>query len=186
MEAALGRIAALRALGLRTGSVAVNVTCTQLLDSQFLDDTLGLLRQHGLAPGDLELEVTETILLGRSTERVVKALRLARDRGITLALDDFGTGFASLAHLSRLPLDRLKIDGSFIAGIDGRRGVIARTIIGLARGLGMDSVAVGVETPPQLAFLRAEGCDIIQGFCVAPPMLTAQEAATYLRQCTAA
>jgi EAL domain-containing protein (putative c-di-GMP-specific phosphodiesterase class I) len=105
------------------------------------------------------------------------------DLGITLALDDFGTGYASLAHLSRLPINRLKIDRSFIAGI-GRAGpgsVITRTVISLAQSLGMDSIAKGVETSEQLAFLSNAGCDVAQGYLISRPLLTTAEAIAYLR-----
>jgi len=127
--------------------------------------------------------VTETVLLGRAADRVDTVLQDLRALGISIALDDFGTGFASLSHISRLAVDRLKIDRSFVAGIgeDPRGGLIARTIIALARDLGMESVAEGVETPEQLAFLAAEGCDAVQGYLIARPMLTEAEAADYLR-----
>ena len=183
MEAALERVCRLADLGLDPGRVAVNVAARQLLDPTFVADTMAALRRHGLGPGDLELEVTETVLIGRAAAQVEAVLRHLRSLGIALALDDFGTGFASLAHLTRLPIDRLKIDRSFVAeiGLGGRGGVIARTVIGLARSLGMESVAEGVETREQLAFLEAEGCDAAQGYLISRPILSLDEAATYLR-----
>ncbi len=183
IEAALSRMAALRGLGLSTGRVAVNVAASQLLDDFFISNTMGLLQRYGMAAADLELEITETVLLGRATDRVVRVLHKLKAHGISLALDDFGTGLASLADLSHLPIDRLKIDRSFVSGIGapGRGGKIARTVIGLARGLEIGSVAEGVETEAQAAFLRAEGCDAMQGLFVAPPMLTLEDSAAYLR-----
>jgi diguanylate cyclase (GGDEF)-like protein/PAS domain S-box-containing protein len=183
MEAALERTRFLRDQGQEPGRVAVNVTGPQLLDSHFMPETLEALRRHGLHPADLELELTETVLFGRAAERIEAVLRAFSDMGITLALDDFGTGYASLAHLSRLPIDRLKIDRSFVAGIGqgGPGGVIARTVISLAQSLGMESIAEGVETPEQLAFLEAAGCDAGQGYLFSRPLLTAAEAVDYLR-----
>jgi EAL domain-containing protein (putative c-di-GMP-specific phosphodiesterase class I) len=183
MEAALARLRALRMCGATTGRVAVNVASAQLMDPSFLPDTLDALRRHDLGPGDLELEVTETVLLGRSAERIEQTLRDFRDRGVALALDDFGTGLASLSHLARLPLTSLKIDRSFVSeiGRGDRGGLIARVIIGLARGLGLESIAEGVETVEQVAFLQAEGCDVVQGYLYARPLATEDEILGYLR-----
>jgi EAL domain-containing protein (putative c-di-GMP-specific phosphodiesterase class I) len=129
------------------------------------------------------LEVTETVLLGRTADRVDQVLRELRARGITLALDDFGTGFASLSHIARLSVDRIKIDRSFISeiGTGGRSGLIARTVIALARDLEIESVAEGVENETQLEFLAAERCDAVQGYLISRPLLTLEEAAEYLR-----
>jgi EAL domain-containing protein (putative c-di-GMP-specific phosphodiesterase class I) len=183
MEASLVRAREIRDQGFDPGRVAVNVTSAQLLDSHFQDETLAALRRNGLRPADLELELTETVLLSRAAERLDTVLREFSDLGITLALDDFGTGYASLAHLSRLPIDRLKIDRSFVEGIGtgGPGGVITRTVISLAHSLQMESIAEGVETPEQLAFLEASGCNVAQGYLFAKPLLTTAEAVTYLR-----
>jgi len=183
LDAALARVRALRDLGHEPGRVAVNVTGPQLLHAEFVADVSARLQRHGLGPADLELEITETVLIGRAADQIEKTLRELRALGITLALDDFGTGFASLANLSRLPIDRLKIDRSFVAeiGLGGRGGVIARTVIGLARSLGMESVAEGVETAAQLAFLKAEGCDAAQGYLFSRPILSLDATSTYLR-----
>jgi diguanylate cyclase (GGDEF)-like protein/PAS domain S-box-containing protein len=183
MEAALGRVAALRRAGLEPGRVAVNVTGPQLLDAHFRDETLAALRRHRLRAADLELELTETVLFGRASERIDAVLREFRADGVTLALDDFGTGYASLAHLSRLPIDRLKIDRSFVEGIasGGAGGVIARTVVSLAQGLGMEAIAEGVETEAQMGFLREVGCDVVQGYLVSMPLLTVGESVAYLR-----
>jgi diguanylate cyclase (GGDEF)-like protein/PAS domain S-box-containing protein len=183
MEAALARARELRDLGLQPGRIAVNVTGQQLLDGRFKDETLEMLDRLGLQPADLELEITETVLLGRAAERIDAVLRDFSHLGITLALDDFGTGYASLAHLSRLPIDRLKIDQSFVAGIGktGPGAVITRTVITLAQSLEMESIAEGVETQEQVDFLKAAGCDVVQGYFFAKPLLTMPEAANYLR-----
>ncbi len=183
LEATLARMRMLADHGLEPGRVAINVSGAQLLDGGFVADTMAALARHGFGPADLEMEVTETVLLGRAAERVEKTLREIRGLGIALALDDFGTGYASLAHLSRLPIDRLKIDRAFVAeiGLGGRGGVIARTVIGLARSLEMESVAEGVETAEQLAFLAAEGCDAAQGYLIARPLLSYGATEDYLR-----
>jgi EAL domain-containing protein (putative c-di-GMP-specific phosphodiesterase class I) len=116
---------------------------------------------------------------------VEQALHALRALGIGLALDDFGSGLASLSHLATLPIDRIKIDRSFIGaiGVGARSGVIARTVIGLARTLGLESVAEGVETQEQFAFLKDAGCDVVQGYLVAPPLLALEAAEAYLRGC---
>ncbi len=183
MAAALARIREIRDAGLDPGRVAVNVTGPQLLDSHFRAETLEMLRRNGLRPADLELELTETILLGRAAERIDGVLREVSRLGITLALDDFGTGYASLAHLSRLPIDRLKIDRSFVDDIGGGGpgGVIARTVVSLAHSLEMEAIAEGVETAEQVAFLEAAGCDAAQGYLFSRPLLTTGEAIAYLR-----
>jgi EAL domain-containing protein (putative c-di-GMP-specific phosphodiesterase class I) len=102
--------------------------------------------------------------------------------GCTLAMDDFGTGYASLSHLTSFPLDRIKIDRGFTRAIDsdGDRGLIARTLIGLGRGLGLEVIAEGVETESQRSFLVVHGCTAVQGYLLARPML-ADEALPWLR-----
>jgi diguanylate cyclase (GGDEF)-like protein len=182
MAAALARIRELRDQGLEPGRVALNVTGPQLLDPNFREQTLAALRQYGLGPADLELELTGTALFGRASEGIDAVLRELSDAGITLALDNFGTGDASLAHLSRLPIDCLKIDRSFVDGIGcaGPGSVIVRTVISLARNLGMESIAKGVETDGQMAFLANAGCDVAQGYLICRPLLTTAEAVAHL------
>jgi EAL domain-containing protein (putative c-di-GMP-specific phosphodiesterase class I) len=179
----LARIREIRGHGLEPGRVALNMTGPQLLDQHFTEQTLAALRSHGLGPMDLELELTGPALFGRASERIDTVLRDLSELGITLALDNFGTGDASLAHLSRLPIDRLKIDRSFVDGIGraGRGSVITRTVISLARNLGMESIAKGVETVEQTAFLANAGCDVTQGYLVCRPLLTTAEAVAYLQ-----
>ena len=183
LDMALARTRALRSKTSHPGRIAVNISGADLLDPGFVDQTLAALRRHRLTPSDLELEVTETVLLGRTADRVDNVLRELRGCGITLALDDFGTGFASLSHIARLAVDRIKIDKSFISeiGTGGRSGLIARTVIALARDLEIESVAEGVENETQLEFLAAERCDAVQGYLIAKPLLTLEEAKDYLR-----
>ncbi len=182
---ALGAVRALRGRGVDPGPVAVNVGSAQLRSPGFVAEVTGALLRHGLAPADLEVEVTENVVLGRGGDQAEAVLAELRATGIALALDDFGTGFASLSHLARLPLDRLKVDRSFVAGVGrpgGERGeVIAKAVIGLARALGLETVAEGVETAAQLDFLEAQGCDIAQGWLIGRPLDGIDSTEAYLR-----
>ena len=173
LDKALAAHAMLERDGLAPGLLAVNVSTAQLLSDEFLETLRRLLAQHGVSAGRLEMEITETVLLDRSIARIGETLEALRARGVSLSLDDFGTGYASLSHLTAFPVDRIKIDKSFTSAIgqDGDRGLIARSIIGLGRGLGLDVVAEGVETEAQKLFLLNRGCTAIQGYLVAPPML---------------
>jgi EAL domain-containing protein (putative c-di-GMP-specific phosphodiesterase class I) len=126
-------------------------------------------------PRQLEIEVTENILLDRDSDHIAHSVHSLRRMGVTIALDDFGTGYASLSHLKRFPVDRLKIDRSFVHEIDSRSedAIIVRAIINLAHNLGMHVVAEGIETNAQFEFLREQGCDIAQGYFVGRPMSAA-------------
>lgn len=126
---------------------------------------LGEIDSAGLDPARLTIEITETAMLS-DCPRVVERLERLRRRGVRVALDDFGTGFASLSYLSRLPLDMIKIDRALVANIvDGERdGIVLRALVGLARELGLDLLAEGVETSAQLALLADWGCESYQGF----------------------
>lgn len=173
LDRALAAHAGLTREGLSPGLLAVNVSTAQLLSDEFLETLRRLLATHGVPATSLEMEITETVLLDRSIARIGETLEALRTRGVSLSLDDFGTGYASLSHLTAFPVDRIKIDKSFTSaiGLDGDRGLIARSIIALGRGLGLDVVAEGVETEAQKLFLQSRGCTVIQGYLVAPPML---------------
>jgi EAL domain-containing protein (putative c-di-GMP-specific phosphodiesterase class I) len=129
------------------------------------------LAASGLAPGRLVLEVTESVLLQNSEDRRAMLHRL-RALGIRIALDDFGTGYSSLSYLRSFPFDKIKIDQSFIRDLDGHPHsmVIVEAVIGLARGLGMTTVAEGVETAQQLATLTKAGCTRVQGYLFSRPV----------------
>jgi diguanylate cyclase (GGDEF)-like protein/PAS domain S-box-containing protein len=178
LERALDALRDLLAAGLEPGHVAVNVATAQLLAEDAAERILAALAARGLPPRRLANEVTENVLLDRNGERIGQVLRRLAQAGIGIALDDFGTGYASLRHLRRFPLRCLKIDRSFVAEMDDTpgAGMIARTIIALARGLGLDTVAEGVETDAQRAALRAAGCTGLQGFLIARPMAPAEAA----------
>ncbi|WP_313671005.1 EAL domain-containing protein [Sandarakinorhabdus sp.] len=182
MEAALAGFAAMLSAGLEPGHLAVNVSTAQLLADDFLDTVKRSLARHAVPATRLEIEVTETVLLDRSIARIGHTLEALRAMGCTLAMDDFGTGYASLSHLTAFPVDRIKIDRGFTRAIDsdGDRGLIARTLIGLGRGLGLEVIAEGVETESQRRFLVVHGCTAVQGYLLARPML-ADEALPWLR-----
>ena len=139
-----------------------------------------------MPPELLEIEITENVLLDRDPGRILNSLNALKTIGVKVALDDFGTGFASLTHLKRFPVDRLKIDRSFVRNIetDADDAAISRTIISLAHSLGLEVVAEGVETPEQLAFLRRHGCNYAQGYLFGRPE-PASELAGYLERAQA-
>ena len=129
------------------------------------------LERHAFPGENLELEITEGMLMHNS-EAVIQMLEDFHQAGVRLALDDFGTGYSSLAYLKKFPIDNLKIDRSFVSGIphDGDDSAIAKAIISMAKNLRLLVIAEGVETEEQLDFLRAAGCDEIQGYLFSPPV----------------
>src|SRR5690606_25161531 len=150
--------------------VAVNVSARQFRQGSFVETVAQVLRKTGLAPEYLEIELTESAVM-HDAERFVAMLNELNDLGVQIAIDDFGTGYSSLSYLKRFPVDRLKVDRSFVQDIatDADDATIVRTIIALGHNLGLKVVAEGVETAVQLAFLRENGCDELQGYlCGAP------------------
>ncbi len=158
-----------RRAGLAGVRMSINVSARQLRDEGLLSFIDATLVETGCSPEQLELEITESLLM-ENVEANIVLLKQLRERGIQLAIDDFGTGYSSMAYLHQLPIDRLKIDMSFIRKIPGDGEVIASAIIALAHRLGISVVAEGVETRAQLEYLRASGCDTIQGYWLAQPM----------------
>jgi EAL domain-containing protein (putative c-di-GMP-specific phosphodiesterase class I) len=151
--------------------MAVNVAPSQFNSSETWDMLTSLLAQTKIDPSALELELTESAFVGRM-EDAAQNLRMLKETGVSIALDDFGTGFSSLRLAKDLPVDALKIDRSFVRNLPRSKedAAITQAIIRLARGLDLRVVAEGVENPEQLAFLRKEGCDEMQGFYLARPM----------------
>ena len=141
-----------------------------------------ILRESGLDPGTLKLEITERVMM-ENTDYVIALLSEIRSMGVRLAVDDFGTGYSSLSYLKQFPVDVLKIDRTFIAGLPDDRDDVAlvEAIVAMAHSLGLQVVAEGVETAEQLAFLRSLGCDLIQGFYFSKPLPFGQFEA-YLQQ----
>jgi EAL domain-containing protein (putative c-di-GMP-specific phosphodiesterase class I) len=152
--------------------VAVNLSPLQFRSGNLLSIVTDALRHSGLPPRRLELEITETLLLEKSAQ-VLATLHALRALGVRISMDDFGTGYSSLSYLRSFPFDKIKIDQSFVRDVAaaGESSLIVRAIIGLSRSLGMQTTAEGVETEEQLARLRAEGCDEVQGYLFGMPSL---------------
>ncbi|MER8648231.1 EAL domain-containing protein [Mesorhizobium sp. M1121] len=156
--------------------IAVNVSAVQIRSADFARSVISALAVSGVPASRLELEITETVLMDES-ETVLKTLRQLRELGIRIALDDFGTGYSSLGYLRRFPVDKIKIDRSFIHDIDNKdTAAIVRTIIGLGAELGITVTAEGVETEAQLDILRKAGCIEAQGFLIGMPSKAADMA----------
>lgn len=151
--------------------LAVNLSMRQFLDHQLVHTISTTIIQSGIAPHQLELELTESMVAEHVSEAILTMQRL-RDLGVNLAIDDFGTGYSSLAYLKQFPLTTLKIDRSFIHDltIDSNDTAIVDAIIAMGEGLHLTVVAEGVETEAQLNYLRSSGCHIAQGYLLAPPM----------------
>jgi len=162
--------AQLSALGLGHLRIAVNVSAAQFQQSLYAD-VQSAMRMYALPPGALELELTESVIM-TTPDSAIDTMQRLDVLGVSLSVDDFGTGYSSLAYLKRLPIDRLKIDRSFVneLGQGGDDDAICTSIISLAHSLGLTTVAEGVETAQQLAWLRARGCDELQGYLLGKPL----------------
>ncbi|MDI9905630.1 EAL domain-containing protein [Rhodococcus sp. IEGM 1406] len=155
--------------------VAVNVSQVQLRSSRYVESVRQTLNEVNLHPSRLEIEVTESLVIDDADRDVLVQLSAL---GIAIAMDDFGTGFSSVASLARLPLDRLKIDRAFVAPLDAdpsnSRFAVLRAVIAIAKSLGLDTVAEGVETERQRAIVTECGCDVIQGYLEGMPIRAAE------------
>jgi len=182
MQEACRQASAWQDAGLDFGHVAVNLAARHFARPELVATVRDLLKSSGLPAGALELEITETGLMDADAE-VLGILEELNRMGMRLVVDDFGTGYSSLAYLKRLPVHRLKIDRSFVMDIetDSSDAAIARSVIALAHALALDVVAEGVETKGQADFLRAYGCDRVQGFLFGRPM-TAEDATALMRR----
>ena len=167
----LGQMVAWEQQGLGKIAVSVNVSAAQFWTQDFPQFVADALRETGVAPERLELELTERLAL-RSPDQGVTIMHRLKAIGVALSMDDFGTGYSSLSYLSRLPVDVLKVDQSFVRdlGRDPADEIIVRAIVQLARTLGLHTVAEGVETEGQLDFLTECGCHVGQGYLFARPM----------------
>ncbi len=152
-------------------SIAVNLSPVQFRTTDLVGLVGGILAESGLEPVRLELEITEGVLLGDSPDTLATLAGL-KALGVRIAMDDFGTGYSSLSYLQRMPIDKLKIDQSFtrVLGMDPAARPLVRSIIGIARDLGIASLAEGVETELQAQMLREEGCVEVQGYLFGRPM----------------
>ena len=174
LEEACRQAAAWKAQGLGTIKIAVNISARQIQQGGLVERVCALTRQYGITPADLEVELTESIIMANPQEsaRVFASLR---EIGVVVAMDDFGTGYSSLAYLRRLPIDVLKIDRSFITNADRDESdaEIVKMIIALAQTLKLEVVAEGVETESQAAFLERCGCPVAQGYLYSRPQAAA-------------
>jgi diguanylate cyclase (GGDEF)-like protein/PAS domain S-box-containing protein len=151
--------------------VAVNISALQFRQPSFVEQVLATLSRTGAKPENLRLELTESMLV-ENIEDVIAKMNELQSHGLRFSLDDFGTGYSSLSYLKRLPLDRLKIDRSFVHDmlVDATSGAIAQTILSLGRAMGVAVIAEGVETEEQRDYLAGHGCYSFQGFLFSPPL----------------
>jgi diguanylate cyclase (GGDEF)-like protein len=151
--------------------IAVNVSPAQFRSPGFADKVCAILKKHGLPPPRLELEVTESVLLD-SAELSSATFKRLREAGVRIALDDFGTGYSSLNYLAKFPVDKIKIDRSFVQNLDSSEAsdAIVQAMVDLARAIGVNVTAEGVETTRQRDFLQSIGCNELQGFLLSRPL----------------
>lgn len=152
--------------GIEFGQIALNTCAGDFAGNDFAERLLAALKARRLPPSLIEVEVTESVFLDRGSHYVLRALTKLSEQGVRIALDDFGTGFASLTHLKKFPVNVLKIDQTFVAGLgkSADDAAIVRALIGLGDSLGMETVAEGIETKEQAAFVRTCGCTLGQGY----------------------
>ena len=151
--------------------MAINLSQVQIRDIELLEYIKEKIDEYDIDLSNIEFEVTESVIM-KSAERNIEMLRKIKDLGATIALDDFGTGYSSLNYLKRLPIDKVKIDKSFVSdiGIDLKSEFIIEKVIELAHMLNLEVVAEGVETKNQLHYLEKVNCDIIQGYYFSKPL----------------
>jgi len=167
--------------GLAFNVIGVNVSAREVENDNFLTNVRAVLRETGLAPHYLELELTETTLM-KNIESTAGTLHALRSMGVRISIDDFGTGYSSLSYLKRFPVDTIKIDKSFVHDIaTGNNDILLNAIIDIGTNLQYKIIAEGLETAKQLVFLRANRCTAVQGFHLNAPMM-AGEFATVLKQ----
>ncbi len=161
--------------------LSINISARQYQRDNFVDSLLQVLDKYDVEPSEVELEVTESILID-DFDAFYEKLKILKDHGIRISLDDFGTGFSSLSYLKKLPINTLKIDKSFIDTVltDSATRVITESIVDMVKALGYESIAEGVENEQQYQYLHAIGCDVIQGYLLGKPQ-TASEIEQLLR-----
>ena len=174
LQEACRQLSVWRAMGLQM-RIAVNLSARQLRSKNLLRQVKDVVLKYDLKPGDLELEITESVAM-EDADNTLRMLAQLRELGLELAIDDFGTGYSSLSHLKLMPLQRLKIDRSFVKDIenDPDDAAICAATISLAHNLGLTVIAEGVETDAQYAFLGNLGCECVQGFLFSKPLPAAE------------
>ncbi len=186
LEQACQQLASWRSAGYEKLRMAVNVSTLQFERQDWMETISSAVRDNGLPPSALEVELTESVVM-KNSERAAERLAQLRALGISSAIDDFGTGYSSLKYLQNLPIDTLKIDQSFVRNLgpssdsDSGNEAIVRAIVTLAQQLGLRVVAEGVETNEELQLLRRLGCDLVQGYLFAKPM-TVEACDVFLRE----
>lgn len=182
MRAACEQAQAWRTQGLKDLWVAINLSARQFRDDEIVAKLQGVLRETGLDPSLLELELTESLLMEVGAGTIEK-LSAFRKLGVHLSIDDFGTGYSSMSYLKRFPIHKLKVDRSFVRDLPGDRddAAITTAIVAMARGLGLKVTAEGVETAEQADFLAKQGCTFCQGYFFAKP-LPAEAIAPFVRE----
>jgi diguanylate cyclase (GGDEF)-like protein/PAS domain S-box-containing protein len=171
LETACKQAARWKSAGFDELNIAVNLSSRQFETGDLKREVALVLEDTGLDPDRLELEITESVLMEHG-ERSIEMLNGLREIGVRVSIDDFGTGYSSLAYLKRFAINKFKIDRIFIKELPGNRedAEIVSTMIGMAHNLNLQVVAEGVETPSQLEFLKAQGCDEFQGYLMSPPV----------------
>src|SRR5258705_2094091 len=162
-------------MGLAVAPIAVNLSTMQFQSGGFIESVAAVLAEEGVDGHLIELELTERMLMDDLSEVSAKLRQLAA-LGIRVSVDDFGTGYSSLGHLKELPIDKMKIDISFVKDLPDNRGsaAITRAIIQMARSLGITAIAEGVETEAQRSYLALNGCDELQGDLISKPLAAAE------------
>ncbi len=151
--------------------IAVNVSASQFHDPDFVKRVIEMIQSYAIPPDRLKLELTESLVLDNVEEAIIK-MQMLKEIGVRFSMDDFGTGFSSLYYLTKLPLDQLKIDQTFVRNIcvNNRDAVVVQTIIGMAHNLGMEVIAEGVELEEQRKFLEQHQCHLYQGYLFSKPL----------------
>ena len=183
LETACDQIATWQKESLQRITIAINLSAAQFSQEDIDGSIIAAVKQRNVPLSMLELELTEGTLM-KDAASTVKTLKRLTQAGFDIAVDDFGTGYSSLSYLQKFPLSALKIDRSFVHGIENAHGSssICNAIVALAHGLGMKVIAEGVETKQQLEYLRSIGCEEIQGYLFAKPMSAADASEFLLRQ----
>ena len=172
LESASAQIENWRRRNISIPQVAINLSGSQLERPETLHKFLTILAENPFPSSMLEFELTESVIMGYQASDAHHILSLLQTNGHMVSIDDFGTGYSSLSHLKHLPVNTLKIDRSFIADVlqNEEDKSIVKSIIALAKNLGLKTVAEGVETKEQLDFLKEHGCELVQGYYFAKPL----------------
>ena len=151
--------------------LSLNISAIQYKRHEFIDNLMSIIRKYDVNPNDIELEITESVLIDNFIEMTEK-LHVLREYGLRISLDDFGTGYSSLSYLKGLPIDTLKIDKSFVDTMltDKNARIIMDSIVYMVKKLGFETIAEGVETQEQFDYLKSIECDCIQGYLLGKPL----------------